>query len=638
LTAGTISGASYSWTGPNGFVSSSQNPSIIGVVVNNFGTYSVTATLSGCTSTAGTTTVTVNTPPSTPTAGSNGTICSGQTLSFTASTIPGATYSWTGPNGFVSSSQNPSIANASTLASGTYSVEATLGGCPSSTPGTTNVTVIQSPSAPVSANVAACFGNTIPNLTASGTNVNWYSDPSLLTLVHSGSTFATGKTAAGIYTYYVTQSNGSCPSPYTMVTLTISLPPTLPISSSYTICSASIAPNLTASGSYVKWYSDAGLTQFVFIGNSFATGKINAGVYTYYVADSTIGCPLGPSEKVSLTINALPNTPVVNDTAICFGNLPLNLAFNGMNVQWYNASMTIVNSGNTFSTGLSTVGTYTFYVSQTNANTGCESLIDTVIALVKPSPIKPLFNDTSVCYGNVAVLTASGNDPQWFGDPTLINLLGTGNKFNTHLTEVGKYNYYVEDYATGCGYSIADTVSISINPIPLVTANTYTVNISLGDSVDLIAYNAVTYKWYPPAGLNNTNKSKVVASPLVTTSYTVTGTNAYGCSSDKTILVIVNGLGINNLLNMPKDLKVYPNPAIEQFILEFSIDYETSINIYVIDMLGQHVGVTNIVGVNGPGFARHKYEIDAKNLAEGVYQIEIITNQGRASQKLVIIK
>ncbi len=53
LTAKTISGASYSWTGPNSFTSTSQNPSIASAVAANAGTYNVVAriTATGCTAT-----------------------------------------------------------------------------------------------------------------------------------------------------------------------------------------------------------------------------------------------------------------------------------------------------------------------------------------------------------------------------------------------------------------------------------------------------------------------------------------------------------------------------------------------------------------------------------------------------------
>jgi beta-glucanase (GH16 family) len=82
----------------------------------------------------------VCTPPPAPTATNSGPIWAGMTLNLTASTVAGATYSWTGPNGFSSSLQNPSIANATTNASGTYSVTATVGGC-TSPPGATVATI-----------------------------------------------------------------------------------------------------------------------------------------------------------------------------------------------------------------------------------------------------------------------------------------------------------------------------------------------------------------------------------------------------------------------------------------------------------------------------------------------------------------
>ncbi|MFH1005153.1 MAG: immunoglobulin domain-containing protein, partial [Bacteroidota bacterium] len=80
LTASLISGATYSWNGPNSFTSTSQNPSIATVTTAASGTYSVTATISGCGGPAGTTVVTINQTPIAPTAASNTPVCSGQTL------------------------------------------------------------------------------------------------------------------------------------------------------------------------------------------------------------------------------------------------------------------------------------------------------------------------------------------------------------------------------------------------------------------------------------------------------------------------------------------------------------------------------------------------------------------------------
>lgn len=59
----------------------------------------------------------------------NGPIYAGMTLYLFASPVPGAAYVWAGPNGFISTNQNPVIANAPTEASGTYTVTARIGNC-----------------------------------------------------------------------------------------------------------------------------------------------------------------------------------------------------------------------------------------------------------------------------------------------------------------------------------------------------------------------------------------------------------------------------------------------------------------------------------------------------------------------------
>ena len=104
--------------------------------------YVVSATIAGCegTNSAPVAATPVCSTPPAPAAGNNGPIWAGMVLSLTASTIPGATYYWTGPNGFASTNQNPSIANATTNASGLYRAVALAGLCVSD-PSTTTVVV-----------------------------------------------------------------------------------------------------------------------------------------------------------------------------------------------------------------------------------------------------------------------------------------------------------------------------------------------------------------------------------------------------------------------------------------------------------------------------------------------------------------
>ena len=93
-----------------------------------------------CTASTADVAITIKPTPATPVATNGGGYFPGQTIHLFASTVPGATYSWTGPLGFTSTDQNPTIPNATLTMTGTYSVVAIIDGCQSD-PGTTNVNV-----------------------------------------------------------------------------------------------------------------------------------------------------------------------------------------------------------------------------------------------------------------------------------------------------------------------------------------------------------------------------------------------------------------------------------------------------------------------------------------------------------------
>jgi hypothetical protein len=121
VTLTATGGGNYTWSGPSGFTGNTatvtRNPAVAGV-------YTVTVTdANGCVATA-TTSVTVN-PLPTPTVNNNGPICVGQTLQLTGG--GGGTYSWSGPNGFSSALQNPSLSNATAAAAGVYTLTVTSG-------------------------------------------------------------------------------------------------------------------------------------------------------------------------------------------------------------------------------------------------------------------------------------------------------------------------------------------------------------------------------------------------------------------------------------------------------------------------------------------------------------------------------
>lgn len=81
-----------------------------------------------------------------PPVGNNGPLCVGETLQLTASFVVNASYWWSGPNGFLSTQQNPVINNVTMANAGTYSCVITVNG-QSSDPALTDVIIYNLPTA-----------------------------------------------------------------------------------------------------------------------------------------------------------------------------------------------------------------------------------------------------------------------------------------------------------------------------------------------------------------------------------------------------------------------------------------------------------------------------------------------------------
>lgn len=127
LVLNSAGGTSYSWSGPNSFTSTDQSPKISASTVAMAGVYTVTTSSTGCTTTATATTTIVINPAPVPTAANTGSYCPGETIDLTST--GGTSYDWTGPNGFTSTNQNPSIPSSTVADGGVYTVTATAGGC-----------------------------------------------------------------------------------------------------------------------------------------------------------------------------------------------------------------------------------------------------------------------------------------------------------------------------------------------------------------------------------------------------------------------------------------------------------------------------------------------------------------------------
>lgn len=163
LQADSINNASYAWTGPNNFSSNLRNPAVPNATVADSGTYQLQVTLDGCTGDIHTSQVSVFPIPGQPNASAvDAALCPGDTLRLQVDSVAGASFQWTGPNGFSSSVRNPIITGMSAAKAGNYLARITVNGC-TSIADTVLVSLLPGPLAiaVLSGSVNSCAGDTV---------------------------------------------------------------------------------------------------------------------------------------------------------------------------------------------------------------------------------------------------------------------------------------------------------------------------------------------------------------------------------------------------------------------------------------------------------------------------------------------
>lgn len=169
----TVSGVSFKWTGPAGYISSTKDSIIASPLKHQEGIYTVTAILDGCTI-SDTESVMIMNAPKLQSIGSNSPLCEGYALVLTTyDTATGVSYSWVGPNGYISTSKSPQINSPKVASTGIYTVVATIGNC--TRQASTHVIIKQKPGlADLSSNSPICAGNDLSLHVIDSTNISVY--------------------------------------------------------------------------------------------------------------------------------------------------------------------------------------------------------------------------------------------------------------------------------------------------------------------------------------------------------------------------------------------------------------------------------------------------------------------------------
>jgi len=463
------------------------------------------------------------------TANSNSPICEGQTLNLTATNLPGYTYSWTGPNGFTSNNQNPTITNASVLASGTYNLVATSGTVQCSS----SVNVVVNPKPVISVNptnASICQGNNV-TLTASGaTNYVWSPATGLSSTTIDNPVASPSATT----TYTVIGSSSAGCSDTTTVTVTVNPLPTITFTpSNPSICTGQ-SVNITASGaSTYNWSPSSGLNN-----TNSATVTANPLTTTNYTVVGTSAAGCTNTGNVTVTVNPKP-TVTINpaNPSICSGQ-STNLVASGANTYIWSPA-TGLNSTNTASVTASPASTTIYQVIGSTAQ-GCADTAS-VTLLVNPSPVVTVTpNNPIICQGSSTVLNFGGANS--YSISPLTGLTGfTGTSVSASPPNTTTYTIVGTD-ANGCTGTATALVTI-MNP-PNISINPPNPQICINGNIDITAVGAETYTWSPATGLSTTTGPTVNASPQTSTTYTITGTDLFGCVNTFTFNLNVNPLPI----------------------------------------------------------------------------------------------
>ena len=495
-------GGTYSWTGPNNFSSSLQNPTIPNLSLSNVGTYTVTVNNGGCTATVSTT-VSINI--SQPIAG-NLTICQGSTTQLSNPVQPSGS-PWMSSNTAVATISPSGLVTG--LSAGTTTITySSSNGCQA----TALVTVSGPPVLTVTPNNIACFGG-------SGS----------VTLSASGGTapFTYGATpttnlAPGSYTYVATSATGCVSLPVTINIIQPQVGLTVTTTQTNVLCfgNSTGAINATPSGGsapYTYSWSNGATTQNL--------TAIPSGSYTVTVTDAN-GCTATATAVITQPAAALAATTTQVMIA-CFGG---NTGSVNMTPTGGTAPYTYVWTGGSTAQSAIGVPAGTYTVTVTDAN-GCTTTVTATITQPQ-APLTLTNTQTNVsCFGNstgAINLTPAGGTPAY-------SYLWSNNATTQNLTSLpaGTYSVVVTD-ANGCTANASVTI---IQPQTGLTVTTTQTNVlCFGNSTGAI--NATpsggsapyTYSWS-----NGATTQNLTAIP--SGSYTVTVTDANGCTATATAVI-----------------------------------------------------------------------------------------------------
>lgn len=252
---------------------------------------------------------------------------------------------------------------------------------------------------------------------------------------------------------------------------------------------------------------------------SFKSGTPAGGAYFY-----TNGIQMEPGITYSASIKYITDGNLGwNELAILYGTSQSTTGLTPIASVSPAGGMFYQTLGNTFTVNAS--GLY-YIAIKCEANLTPQYLsFDEVIVIAPCSLNSPSLNvsasASTVCQGDPVTFSAAGADSYLWntGDVgPLVNITVSPNAaFTTFYTVTGT------NTLTGC--TAQETITLTVNPSPLVYIFPSSPYVCSGSSATLTALGAMNYVWS-----NSTQGANIVVTPGSATTYSVIGTNIYGCN------------------------------------------------------------------------------------------------------------